>query len=227
MNLLTRRDVLIVASVSCIYGLGNVEEYESTLKVEMVAGDQKRLDPISPVWGKEGSYKTTFYPTVATTFAFHLMGTINDVPVDLTFTCVPESGAAPAESKTPKKLSEGVTELTHAGKFGCALPKEDLGFPEKAPSLLSLSQSQGSAKDMGEGGYSLADFALTDDLKGLASTGIPIHLYQSEDDTIVSSSNLEQYIRALPSALPHVFHDCGHFLQEEFPELIEDIRKLV
>jgi excinuclease ABC subunit B len=28
-NLLTRRDVLIVASVSCIYGLGNVQDYES------------------------------------------------------------------------------------------------------------------------------------------------------------------------------------------------------
>ncbi len=29
MNLLTRRDVLIVASISCIYGLGNVESYEA------------------------------------------------------------------------------------------------------------------------------------------------------------------------------------------------------
>ncbi len=29
LNLLTRRDVLVVASVSCIYGLGNVEDYES------------------------------------------------------------------------------------------------------------------------------------------------------------------------------------------------------
>lgn len=29
INLLTRRDVLIVASVSCIYGLGDVEDYES------------------------------------------------------------------------------------------------------------------------------------------------------------------------------------------------------
>lgn len=74
--------------------------------------------------------------------------------------------------------------------------------------------------------YSLADFAPTDDLKGLVSAGIPIHLYQSEDDTIVSSSNLEQYIRALPSALPHVFHDRGHFLQEEFPELVKDIHQL-
>jgi excinuclease ABC subunit B len=34
-NLLTRKDVLIVASVSCIYGLGNVEDYEGlALKLE-------------------------------------------------------------------------------------------------------------------------------------------------------------------------------------------------
>lgn len=34
-NLLTRRDVLIVASVSCIYGLGNVEDYEAlAIKLE-------------------------------------------------------------------------------------------------------------------------------------------------------------------------------------------------
>lgn len=77
-----------------------------------------------------------------------------------------------------------------------------------------------------EDGYSLVDFALLDDLQGLASSGIPIHLYQSEDDAIVSFSNLERYIRALPSATPHVFRDRGHFLQEDFPELIEDIRQL-
>lgn len=35
MNLLTRKDVLIVASVSCIYGLGNVEDYEAlAFKIE-------------------------------------------------------------------------------------------------------------------------------------------------------------------------------------------------
>ncbi len=34
-NLLTRRDVIIVASVSCIYGLGNVEDYEAlAIKIE-------------------------------------------------------------------------------------------------------------------------------------------------------------------------------------------------
>src|SRR2546428_13106517 len=34
-NLLTRRDVLVVASVSCIYGIGSVEDYMGeSLKVE-------------------------------------------------------------------------------------------------------------------------------------------------------------------------------------------------
>ncbi len=37
-NLLTRRDVLIVASVSCIYGLGNVEDY-NVLAREIKVGD--------------------------------------------------------------------------------------------------------------------------------------------------------------------------------------------
>ncbi|MBM3230870.1 excinuclease ABC subunit UvrB [Candidatus Peregrinibacteria bacterium] len=40
MNLLTRRDVLIVASVSCIYGLGNVEDYEK------LAITIKRAEPV-------------------------------------------------------------------------------------------------------------------------------------------------------------------------------------
>src|SRR3989338_5065395 len=37
-NLLTRRDVIIVASVSCIYGLGNVTDYGS-LMITMKVGD--------------------------------------------------------------------------------------------------------------------------------------------------------------------------------------------
>ncbi len=43
--LLTRRDVLIVASVSCIYGLGNPEDFEA-LKIEMEVGKEYKLDKI-------------------------------------------------------------------------------------------------------------------------------------------------------------------------------------
>ncbi len=44
-NLITRNDVLIVASVSCIYGLGNVAEYEN-VSVEVKTGENYKRDKI-------------------------------------------------------------------------------------------------------------------------------------------------------------------------------------
>jgi len=44
-NLLTRRDVLIVASVSCIYGLGNVEDYEA-LAIKLERGAPIKRDQL-------------------------------------------------------------------------------------------------------------------------------------------------------------------------------------
>ena len=43
--LLTRKDVLIVASVSCIYGLGNPEDFNA-LKLEMEVGSDYKLDKV-------------------------------------------------------------------------------------------------------------------------------------------------------------------------------------
>lgn len=45
MNLLTRKDVLIVASVSCIYGLGSASEY-GNIAVELEAGKTYKRDKI-------------------------------------------------------------------------------------------------------------------------------------------------------------------------------------
>jgi hypothetical protein len=121
---------------------------ESTLKVEMVAGDQKSSMDISPQYGKDGAYKTTFYPTVATTFSYHITGTLAETPVDLMFTCVPAGTAKAADDTTAKKLSDSVTQTLHGGAFGCALTKEDLGFPQKASSLASVSSAVDSTKGM-------------------------------------------------------------------------------
>jgi excinuclease ABC subunit B len=43
MSLLTRRDVLIVASVSCIYGLGNVSDY-TALTIDLKVGEVRKRD---------------------------------------------------------------------------------------------------------------------------------------------------------------------------------------
>jgi excinuclease ABC subunit B len=45
MNLLTRKDVIIVASVSCIYGLGNVADY-TALTIEITAGETRKRDKL-------------------------------------------------------------------------------------------------------------------------------------------------------------------------------------
>ncbi len=44
-SLLTRRDVIIVASVSCIYGIGSVEDYD-TLAVTLQAGERRVRDKL-------------------------------------------------------------------------------------------------------------------------------------------------------------------------------------
>ena len=45
VNLLTRKDVLIVASVSCIYGLGPVEDY-AALAMELSVGEERKRDKL-------------------------------------------------------------------------------------------------------------------------------------------------------------------------------------
>lgn len=45
MSLLTRKDVLIVASVSCIYGLGDVEDY-SAMTLELKVGERQLRDKL-------------------------------------------------------------------------------------------------------------------------------------------------------------------------------------
>jgi excinuclease ABC subunit B len=45
MSLLTRRDVLIVASVSCIYGLGNVSDY-TTMTIDLKVGERRLRDKL-------------------------------------------------------------------------------------------------------------------------------------------------------------------------------------
>ncbi|MEX2008414.1 MAG: alpha/beta hydrolase [Candidatus Spechtbacterales bacterium] len=80
--------------------------------------------------------------------------------------------------------------------------------------------------DMEGAGQTLMDFVLPDDLDGLAKQGGKIFLYHSEDDPVVPFADAKKYQKDLPNATPRVFQDRGHFNQEEFPELVEDIQNL-
>ncbi len=51
-----------------------------------------------------------------------------------------------------------------------------------------------------------------------------IFLYHSRDDFVVPYDHSEKYLEYLPDADLISFEDRGHFLQAEFPELIENIK---
>src|SRR6185369_2647676 len=111
---------------------------EQTLKVEIAAGDKKKDFNLQSSFGTPGSYKTNFYPTVQTTFSYRIHGTIEEIPVDLTFTCHPAGHPRVPEDKTEVKISDQVTRLSKRGSFGCPIAKSDAGFPEAAPSIFEL-----------------------------------------------------------------------------------------
>lgn len=54
-----------------------------------------------------------------------------------------------------------------------------------------------------------------------------IHLFHSKDDPIVPFEHALKYKQALPSIHLHEFTDRGHFIGPEFPEIIEEIRKVL
>jgi hypothetical protein len=132
---------------------------EDTLKVELVAGDQKKTFAFSP-GEAEGSYTAAFYPTVATTLQYHLVGTIEDHPVDLTYTCIP-AGSTKAEMNTTKKdLGNGVIQIMDGGNFTCPVAKEEVGFPEASASITSVAGDAKSAKDFAMVGIALGAVAI-------------------------------------------------------------------
>ena len=61
--------------------------------------------------------------------------------------------------------------------------------------------------------------------KSLEKSAEEIHLFHSRDDFVVPFSELAKFQADLPTAKVHVFDDRNHFLDEEFPELIEILRK--
>lgn len=52
-----------------------------------------------------------------------------------------------------------------------------------------------------------------------------VHLWHSDDDTIVPIHHSERFLEVFPSATPHRFNDRFHFIGDSFPELLEEIIK--
>ena len=126
---------------------------ETTLKVEISAGDKKKVLDIKPTWGEAGSYYAPFYPTVATTYTYRVFGTINNVPVDLSFGCNPAGHPQTTPDSNELKISDQVTRISKQGAFGCPQPRDAVSFPEPVQAgnelttkVAALEQAQSSPK---------------------------------------------------------------------------------
>jgi len=114
-----------------------VEGLEETVQVELGAGNVTKVLQLEPAFGEPGAYEAPFYPTVATTLTYRLFGTINNTPVDLTFTCTPTGEAGATADNSTVQVSEGVVRKGIEGGYGCPAPVTDAGFPE---SLMSNNE---------------------------------------------------------------------------------------
>ena len=119
-------------------GTKHVDGLEKTLKVELSAGAKKKVMQLEPAFRDPGHYNAPFYPTVQTTYNYRLFGTINNTPVNLTFTCSPGGAEAQGVSNSTVKISDGVERKALAGSFGCPNSRFDVAFPEPYMSNLDI-----------------------------------------------------------------------------------------
>lgn len=150
-------------------GAKPVTGLEATLKVEVSAGDKKKVMDLSPAWNDAGAYKNTFYPTVKTGFTYRFTGTVNNTPVDLSFTCAPE-GSKAVEDKSEVSLGAGVKRVYKNGQFGCPLGKEELGFPEEGMTIMGLHE------DLHGDMEKMAKDSENDPVKGQAGTALALSI---------------------------------------------------
>lgn len=92
-------------------------------------------------------------------------------------------------------------------------------FPKKIKAVFLV----GAIYDKDGEGYPVLSFSLPSTLNLHTDK---VYLYHSKDDSVVPFSALGQYKTALPDAQTRIFEDRGHFNQEEFPELVQDILNL-
>lgn len=104
---------------------------------------------------------------------------------------------------------------------GAFLPKylSENPFPRKIKAVFLVAAVYDNHKQK----YSLASFTLP---KKLNLQTENIFLYHSKDDPLVPFAALGLFKQVLPKAQTRMFNDRGHFNQEEFPELVQDVLNL-
>jgi uncharacterized protein len=119
-------------------------------------------------------------------------------------------------------LNDGVIMIGHSlGAIFLAKYLSENKVPVKIAATFLVAGPY--AKD---GERDLVQFNLTGPLTLLEEQGGKIFLYHSKDDPVVHFSELAQFQAALPKAIVRALDGRGHFDQDTFPEIVEDIKSL-
>ncbi len=92
-------------------------------------------------------------------------------------------------------------------------------FPKKIKALLLVSPPSNHR-------IGVPDFMLPKSPDNVSAQCGQIAIYHSRDDAIVPFADMEDYLKRLPSARPRIFEDSGHFNQETFPEILQDLKTI-
>lgn len=71
----------------------------------------------------------------------------------------------------------------------------------------------------------LGDFTIKNSVKRLEDMCQEIHLFHSENDTVVPIEEVFIYKKELPKAKLHLFKNRGHFFDKNFPEMLKVINR--
>ena len=120
-------------------------------------------------------------------------------------------------------LNSGVVLVGHSlgGSFLAKYLSKNQ-FPKKIEAVFLVAACFGD--NLPE--YKAVDFHISNDINKLSIQARNIFLYHSKDDPVVPFADLIKFKEKLPIAQIRIFDDGGHFIQEEFPELVEDILNL-
>jgi hypothetical protein len=119
---------------------------EETLRAEIGFGGATMPLSLHPRWGQDGAYTADVLPTAAGDYTFHIFGTIEGTPVDLTMTSSPET-------------------------FSSVVTKSSLSFPAPEPTAAELSATTATARQQAQFALILGGSGA---ILGLASLGFAL-----------------------------------------------------
>ena len=114
-----------------------VSGLEQTLQVEVSANNTRRTFPLEPTYNNPGSYHAIFFPSTFTTYSYRIFGKINNIDIDIPFTCAINQGNLDDDNlnspESSNKINDNVERLSKAGSFGCPKDPRLDSFPKQIP----------------------------------------------------------------------------------------------